>query len=328
MQENIPFISVIIPTCDRPQTLVDAIAAILANDYPPTHYEVIVVDQGADDKTKNAVQKHYGQNEKVIYLHTPVKCCSSARNLGMQQAKGDILAFTDDDATVDKNWLAAYAAVFTSPINTGGDDSTIAYAGGRIIPVYQDNRPTWLPPQREYLLPAFDLGGELRPFPENSQPIGVNLAIRRAILEEFGGFDKRLGLKNDAEIPYITGEDTLLGQQVRQAGYTVYYQPAAIVCHPVTPQRSTRRFFLRRNFREGVTFLAVENVRHQLSKKELNNHIRRQVKRSCWHTLLFLKNICIPKPGWSKAYMLSLSHLAFSAGVIHYARYIRKKHAT
>lgn len=319
MNNNLPLISVVVPTCDRPRTLIDSIESIIANDYPASRFEIIVVDQSSDSKTRDAVEKKFSQNKNLTYLHSTIKCSSDSRNKGWQRAKGEIAAFTDDDAWVDRCWLSALAAAFKKY------KKTIGMVGGRIVPIFQGEKPAWLPPEREYLLPSFDYGGKMRSFPANAQPISVNLAIWRSVIEEIGGFDTRLGLKNDAEIPYITGEDTYLGIKVRDAGYSIIYQPDAVAYHPVTAQRMKRGFFLKRNFHEGATLIAIENAKEELTKQVLGNHIKWHLIRACWLILPLGKHVIIPKKGRAKSYMLTAAKIAFSLGAIKYSLYLRKK---
>lgn len=311
------FISVVIPTCDRPKMLLECIESIRANSYP--HYEIIVVDQSSDNMTEKLIKDRFNGDSRIVFLHSDIKCSSGSRNKGWQKAKGKIIAFTDDDALVDVEWLGAYVAVFNR------ENSRIGMAGGRILPIFQIPRPSWLPPERDYFLPSFNIGDETKPFPEESLPISVNLALWKSILEETGGFDTRLGLKNDTEISYITGEDSYLGIKVRNLGYRIIYLPSATVYHPITAQRLTKRFFLKRHFSEGATTLAIENVKKTCSKQNLSSHIHWHLKSIILHILLFFRDFLIPKKGRSKAYMLVAANIAYSIGVIHHSIYLKNK---
>jgi glucosyl-dolichyl phosphate glucuronosyltransferase len=317
MVEKPRYISVVIPTCDRPKTLMGSIESIRANHYP--NYDIIVVDQSANDQTHQEIKDRFGGDPKIVYLHSKIKCSSDSRNKGWRKAKGEIVAFTDDDAFVGDGWLEAYDEAFRRK------DMRVGMAGGRITPVFEIPRPFWLPSEKEYLLPSFDAGNEMKPFPENCLPISANFAITRELLEATGGFDTRLGLKKDADIPYITGEDSFLSIRVRSLGGFILYQPSAIVYHPITADRLTRRFFLKRNFREGATVIAIENVQTPCTGQRLSSHIRWHLKKIIYYTLLFCKDFLIPQRGRTQAYMLRASEIAFSIGVIRHSLYLRKR---
>lgn len=316
MVDNVPFISVVIPTCNRPVTLITSIESIKANNYP--NYEIIVVDQSDDDATRSQIGSKFSGDPEVRYLHSSIKCSSDSRNRGWQAAKGEIVIFTDDDAFVDKGWLEAYAKAFAR------SDDKVGMIGGKIVPVFEVERPAWLPFEKDYLLPSFDAGTESRPFPEGSLPISVNFGLPIQVLREVNGFDTRLGLKRNAYMSNITGEDSFLGLKVRGLGYTVLYEPSAIVYHPIVAKRLTRSFFIKRNFWQGITTLAVDNAVSQCSKQRLSEHIFWHSKRVLRYLLFFLGAFIIPAPDRSRRYMLIASDLSFSIGVIRYAIYLKK----
>lgn len=317
------YISVVVPTCNRPKALLECIESIRANSYP--HYEVIVVDQSSDDKTEKQIKDKFNDDSRIVYLHSDIKCSSDSRNKGWQKAKGNIIAFTDDDAIVGDGWLEAYANAFNQ------ENSRIGMAGGCILPIFQIPRPSWLPPEKDYFLPSFNIGNKMKPFPEESLPISVNFALWKSILEEIGGFDTRLGLKglkNDANISYINligGEDSYVGIRVRNSGYPIVYLPSAVVYHPVTAERLTKKYFIKRNFREGATTIAIENVKKTCSNQKLSSYINWHLKKLRYNSLLFCRDFLLPKKNWSKIYMLDAANIAFSIGVIRYSMYLKKK---
>ena len=315
MSEKPPFISVVVPTCDRQVPLIKCIESIRANNYP--EYEIIIVDQSSKDGLAGQIRTLFNNDQKIIYLNSDVKCSSDSRNRGWQKAKGEIIAFTDDDAMVGERWLEAYAEAF----NQG--DPNVGMVGGRVEPVFEIPRPGWLPPEKDYLLPSFDAGQEVKPFPKESLPMGVNFALKRSALKESGGFDTRLGLKSGSKNPYIGGEDSFLSMRVKAAGYLILYQPSALVYHPVPPRRLTRRFFLRRNFREGITTIALEDLKAPLTSQRLWADIKWHSKRITFYFYLFCRDWILRKKG-SSAYMLRASEIAFSAGIVRQSMYLKR----
>jgi glucosyl-dolichyl phosphate glucuronosyltransferase len=315
MAERKPFISVVVPTCNRSEPLLKCIESIRANIYP--HYEIIVVDQSSDDAIPKQIVDLSYKDEKIVYLHSQFRCSSDSRNRGWRVAKGDIIAFTDDDALVDPRWLEAYAEAFHQ------GNANVGMVGGRIEPVFQIPRPPWLPPEKDYLLPSFNAGSGLKPFPVESLPISVNFALKRSVIESIGGFDVRLGLKRGRRNANIGGEDSFLSMKVKEAGFLILYQGAAIVYHPVIAQRLKRLFFLKRNFLDGITTIAIKDVKHPLTNKELFSHIKWHSKRILFYFILFCRDFILPKHGRSRKYMLRAAQMAFSLGIIFQAIRIR-----
>ena len=114
-----PEISVIIATYNRSAILNEALKSVFSQKrIQDTEYEVIVVDNNSVDQTKNTVlammKDHSAGN--LHYWFQPVQGKSAALNLGIEKAKGKIIAFTDDDVLVDKNWLSSIRDCFA---NTG-----------------------------------------------------------------------------------------------------------------------------------------------------------------------------------------------------------------
>jgi glycosyltransferase involved in cell wall biosynthesis len=308
------FISVVIPTCNRPNTLMKCIESIISNNYQ--NCEIIVVDQSDNSETYVQLKKKFYADEIIKYLHSDIKCSSDSRNKGWQKASGAIVAFTDDDAYVVDGWLDAYSVAFSD------ENPRIGMVGGRVEPVYQIPRPSWLPHEKDYLLPSFDAGTEMKEFPPESLPISVNFALRRTVLEATGGFDTRLGLKKAAKNPYIGGEDSFLAKKIKDSGYFILYQPSAIVYHPVTAARLTRKFFIKRNFREGITAIALENAKNRCNKDELSSHMKWHINRFLHYGRLLMRDFIIKKR--PEACMLQVAEMAYSAGAVHHAYYLMK----
>ncbi|HEY1854924.1 MAG TPA: glycosyltransferase family 2 protein [Solirubrobacterales bacterium] len=172
-----------------------------------------------------------------------------ARNTGFEQAGGAILAFTDDDAVPDPDWLENLAAAFV-------DEGTIG-VGGKLVPDWRGPEPRWYPPELYWVFGCSYRGlpTELAPI---RNPIGANMAVRREALEAVGGFSAGAvprELKQGGAI--LSGghslDDTRLGIAVSRAfpGSHWMHQPAARVRHKVVPGRATFRYLLIRCFEEG-----------------------------------------------------------------------------
>ena len=95
----------IIPTFRRPEALRDTLAALMDMDYPPNLYEVIVVDDGGENETREVVEHFTGRAPGVTYVAQDHAGVAAARNRGADQATGDLLVFVDDDIVVAADHL-------------------------------------------------------------------------------------------------------------------------------------------------------------------------------------------------------------------------------
>lgn len=304
-----PQISVIIPTCGRPDLLLDCVASIIGGSYHD--YEILVIDQDSKSGLQAQLSQLFPCDKRLRYYFLDQAGAARARNLGIQEANSSILAFIDDDALADPMWLMAIHDIFT----TEAPPDLIA---GRIEPLWPGKRPEWYPQEREYLLGLYNIGDEVCLMPPNDQPISANMAGSRQIIQALGGFDERLGPNYFRRHPMVTGEDAMLGIRARQAQYLLYYQPQAKVFHRISVAKLTRRYFLRRHFWEGVTEITQMHLLNQLGSVKLG-HLK-------YHTKAVIKSLIVSFfPGLrdhsaqprSALRMLNLSQAAHSLGVIY-----------
>jgi GT2 family glycosyltransferase len=241
-----PFVSVVVPTIDRPDLVLACLDGIAAGTF--RDFEVVVVDQSRDDRTRAAIAARFGGDPRVRYLHSAESGAARARNLGAAAARGEILAFVDDDAIPEPGWLAAYASAFRDLSPAPG------MVGGRLTPMWERPCPAWFPPGLAHLLGAYDAGDRVREFPPGDFPMSGNFALPRALMERVGGFDPRLGFDVRRRNPLLGGEDSHLGLKVRHAGRAVVYHPGAEVRHLVRAAKLSPRYLLHRQYWAGRTY--------------------------------------------------------------------------
>jgi GT2 family glycosyltransferase len=199
---NWPSISVIVCTYNGKRTIRDCLEGIRRIDYP--NFEVIVVNDGSTDGS-GIIAKEYGF--RVISI--PNGGLSNARNVGMRAAKGEIVAYIDDDAVPDPQWLTYLAATFLSTDHVG--------VGGPNIPPADDG------PIAECV--ANSPGGPIHVLltdREAEHIPGCNMAFRRAALMAVDGFDAKFR---------IAGDDVDLCWRLLKRGWTLGFNPAAMVWH-------------------------------------------------------------------------------------------------
>lgn len=244
-------ISVVIATRDRASLLETTLAALCEQQSPGCPFEILVVDNGSVDSTAAVVaQAAQRSSVPVTYLTEAKPGKSHALNTAVGHARGDLLAFTDDDVLPSPGWLAAFARTFSE---TGAD-----YAAGRILPLWEAPPPRWLTPSLHGVLAIPDGGTRrltLTGIQDQVMPIGANMAIRRPVLDSVGGWNPELGkLKNTLR----TGEDHEFALKLGAAGFKGVYEPEASVLHRVPADRLRLTYFARWCYGNGQIEAGLE----------------------------------------------------------------------
>jgi glycosyltransferase involved in cell wall biosynthesis len=199
--------SVVVPTYRRADLLDRCLAAVTAQDLDPSEYEVLVADDAGSETTRRQVEVWAARSRPAVRYLPVVKAHgpAAARNVGWQSARGEVIAFTDDDCVPDPGWLRAGVAA----LEAGAD----AAAGCVRMPL--PDRPTDYERNEAGLTRA--------------EFVTANCFCRRDVLEAAGGFDERFttAWREDSDLHF-----TLL-----ERGYRVVRAPAAVVLHPVRPAR-------------------------------------------------------------------------------------------
>lgn len=226
-----PFVSVVIPTKDRPESVVRTVAGVFASRYPASRFEVIVVDNGSgDDATVEPSDFEVPSEGRLQVLREAIPGGSNARNRGLVEARGDVVVCADDDVDVDAGWL-------TRMVQPIASDERIAGVAGLTVPrELETPAQLWFEgfggfmrgfERRVYDLAEPPADKPLFPFTLGDLGSGQNMAFRRDVLVDLGGFDPALGTATLT----LGGEDLDAMLRVLLAGYRVVYQPAAIVRH-------------------------------------------------------------------------------------------------
>jgi glycosyltransferase involved in cell wall biosynthesis len=235
--------TVILCTYNRCKSLAQALESVAASIYAePSEWEVLVVDNNSSDQTREVIEDYCTQYPgRFRYLFESQQGKSYALNAGIREARGDILAFMDDDVTVECAWLQNLTAALFSGEWAG--------VGGRILPQWPCAPPSWLPEKEWYgmaPLVMFDLGLEAGPL--TNPPFGTNMAFHRRMFEKYGTFRIDLGPRPNSE---IRSEDTEFGSRLLAAGERIKYEPTAVVYHLVPQKRLQREYFLAWWFDKG-----------------------------------------------------------------------------
>jgi glycosyltransferase involved in cell wall biosynthesis len=168
---------------------------------------------------------------------------SNARNAGVKNAEGDIVAFIDDDAIADEKWLENLVKNYEDPLVLG--------VGGLIKPLWESKRPCWFPEELFWIV-----GCSYRGLPENKaiirNPIGCNMSFRKSVFEKAGYFSADIGRVGSKLAAH---EDTEFSIRMTEKipGHKILYDPEAVVHHRVPKSRANLKYVARRSFAEGVS---------------------------------------------------------------------------
>lgn len=200
--------SIIVPVRNRPREIERCVQSLLALDYDPAKFEVLVIDNGSTDDTAKVAE---ASGARVLSEPQPNRC--NARNLGAAEAQGQWLAFTDSDCEVDADWLKNFA---------GADEKLsgeIGILAGAVLPGPAESPAAAYIARRGWIDQEKFLTDE--PF---SPPFAAtaNLAIRKEVFDAVGGFDPALS---------VAGEDADWCWRARESGWHIRYVAEARIVH-------------------------------------------------------------------------------------------------
>jgi glucosyl-dolichyl phosphate glucuronosyltransferase len=235
-------ISIIVCTYNRASVLRRMLASFFnQEDLNTVNYEILIIDNNSNDETKSVASEFLFHHESR-YIFEPKQGLSAARNRGVLESKGDIIAFLDDDVIVDKHWLKQLNECF---IETNADA-----VGGRAYLIMEKQAPEWLDATFKVFLSEVELG-DTRQFRKNGQGLwGLNLSFRRSALNEAGGFDEKLGRIGGQ---LIGAEETVILERLAVQNKRIVYEPKAIVGHIIAAERMEWDYFLRLAVDSGKT---------------------------------------------------------------------------
>ena len=272
MAQTVYDISVIICayTEDRWDDLVASVESVQQQTLSPREIIVVV------DHNPNLLKRVREHIAGVLAVENrEVKGLSGARNSGVTVAQGAVIAFLDDDAIAETNWLEHLATCYTDPHVLG--------VGGKIEPLWLGMRPAWLPEEFYWVV-----GCTYRGMPEAVQPIrnpiGANMSVRRHTLMAVGGFRESFGCNHNTTekgvafvgpkwLQHHAGDEEteFCIRATRQWPDAVWlYTPSATIQHRVPVQRTRWTYFLWRCYDEGLgksTIVRLHGIRAGLSSE-------------------------------------------------------------
>ena len=229
-----PRISVVVPTCNRNDALALCLDRLApgAQTLDAAKYEVLVADDGANCNARALVEENYPW---ARWLAGPRRGPAANRNTGASRARGEFVAFTDDDCLPDSDWLRAYAAAIAENVE-----------------VYEGMTRATGPLRAPFVVaPVNYEGGMLW---------SCNMMVSRRVFDELDGFDEGF--------PHASDEDTDFRERLKRAGYALHFVPEALIYHP-----PVRRVWGRQSARlwESKVRLAYKEdpARPRFSRREM-----------------------------------------------------------
>jgi glycosyltransferase involved in cell wall biosynthesis len=224
-----PLVSVVVCTRNRPGSVLVTLRSVLAMHY--RSFEIVLVDNApSSDATREAVLSAFGEDARVRYVREPRPGLSCARNRGLTEASADIVAFTDDDVTVDPWWLDGIMRGFQAAPEVACVTGMIATAQlENSAQLYFHLREAWgvVCERRIFDLVENRDDSPLYPYSPGIFGAGANFAISRTVMKEIGGFNEALG----AGTLSGGGEDLEIFMRIILSGNRIVYEPAAVVSH-------------------------------------------------------------------------------------------------
>lgn len=243
-------LSIIIPTRNRSNLLHNTIESITKQSLSKDKFEVIVIDNGSTDDTKEIIMSFNSRLPNLVYYYDATPGLHVGRHNGYKLAKSDILVYADDDIEAFPTWLEGIFESFQDP--------DVMLVGGKDLPKYEQKPPFWIEEQWYNInedgrtldaLSLIDLGDEIKAIPP-FYVYGCNYSVRKSLIRETKGFHpdgvpfNMIELRGDGE--------WYVNKYIMEHGYKVMYNPKASIYHVVTKERLTLDYFKRRAFRKGV----------------------------------------------------------------------------
>ncbi|MBP2029967.1 glycosyltransferase involved in cell wall biosynthesis [Methanohalophilus levihalophilus] len=247
-------VSVIVCAYDigRYDDFIEAIESLFDQDF--RNVEIIAVVDGNKEFYEKIIKyKELNQLKMKVLLNKKNLGLSESRNRGIAVATGDVLAFFDDDAIAEKNWISELVRMY--------DKYDAIAAGGKLFPLWVDGKADFLPEEFYWMIGATHKG-----FPEKVTEVrntfGSNISFKKEVLDEFEGFKGDMGIKGKGA---LQAEETEICERMKKLfGKGVMYNPHAIVHHKIFKSRTRLKFLLRRAFWQGYSKKMMANMGYSM----------------------------------------------------------------
>ena len=249
--------SVCICTYNRAELLTGVLESVCRQTISTDLYEILVIDNGSTDMTKEITEGFIKLHHNVRYLFEPLIGLAHARNRGWTEGRGIYIGYTDDDCIVPESWLSTADEI----VNSLSPD----LFGGPYYAAYQTNKPEWF--KNEY--GSGTHGNKARILDDDEYLSGGNFFVKRDLLEGISGFRTDLGMAGE-KLAYA--EETQLIKRIRDdlPQKTIFYHPKLYVNHLVNPRKWDLMWVVKQRFHDGrYQFRALAARDHRLGIRHI-----------------------------------------------------------
>ena len=239
---DIPHVTVILTAYDpsRFSDINEGVESILEGSYEER--DIIIIVDGRDQLAKKLEDWWIDEPDVTVLLNEENMGAASSRNRAVKHSKGDIIAFFDDDAVAEENWLKELVRCYT--------DYDAVSAGGKMEPIWLAGKPRFLPPEFYWLI-GVTYEGHPEELTEVRNTFASNLSVKKSVFDKIGGFNSEIGPKGGSLLQ--SAETELCNRIAEETGKGVLYNPNAKVGHKIYKFRTEPTFLLKRAFWQGVS---------------------------------------------------------------------------
>lgn len=230
-------ISAVLCSYNRARFIIKAVDSIFNQDFDKSLYEVVVVDNNSADNVLEVLAQYKSEHPdyNFRYYTEPNQGVAYTRTRCAKEAKGEIVAYLDDDSIAEPGWLSYIVDFF--------DQHAEVYStGGKITPYFLTGIPDWYSKYFFGLVGNFNQGPKVKRLTGERYPCGANMAFRKKVFDEIGYFNHALGRSGTG---LLATEEKDIYKRILAAGHQVYYLPYVSVLHAVEANKFDRQYVKR-----------------------------------------------------------------------------------
>lgn len=302
-------------TVNRLKDIFELLDSIEAQTYPNIE-AIFVVERSKEllDEIKRYTYEKAIPNIRVAF-NTGEPGLSAARNLGLKQAQGDVIAFVDDDALLFPDWAEAMVKTY--------EDNSIIGVTGPILPLWKDQQMDWFPDELDWILSCSNFSG-ITERSEVRNVWGANMSFKKEAFDSGGLFLTHLGAKGGGESGKheLVGDETEFSIRVRsRTGKRILYNPDAKVWHKAYKYRVTTMFIARRAYWEGYTKAMFNRIYQNKNGDEkvldVEHQLLQRILTGLFPSILrgFFEN---PAIAWRRFWVTTIALTLVASGYLSY----------
>lgn len=282
------FVSIIIPTYNRSNSLSITLESLLNQTYPKEMFEILVVDNKSTDDTAEIIKEWEIKSEGLIKYYAELRQGSHyARNAAVQQAKGDLLYFTDDDMITEPKMLAELVKLFT-------DHPELGSATGRVLPHWKKEPPLWL---KKYFvngwLSLYDRDDDVFISKDDFGVFSCHQAVLKDAFKQAGGYNPDI---IDGE--WLGDNETGLNIKIQNLGFEFGFVKSAVTYHIIPESRITQQYFNKRFGNQGNCDSYTDYRKYRYNSSELKHNILKYRKQILHKFAKFVLQFILRNDKW------------------------------